>query len=103
VRNLVRAVTHPYPGAFTFAGTAKILVWWTEHVRTRDEGDLLGLSLDARRVAPPGTVRRAAGGVFVACGDWMWLRLDRVEIDGREGDATEFADILRDGIQLGGS
>jgi UDP-4-amino-4-deoxy-L-arabinose formyltransferase/UDP-glucuronic acid dehydrogenase (UDP-4-keto-hexauronic acid decarboxylating) len=103
VRNLVRAVTHPYPGAFTFAGTAKILVWWTEHVRTRDEGDLLGLSLDARRVAPPGTVRRAAGGVFVACGDWMWLRLDRIEIDGREGDAKEFADILRDGIQLGGS
>ena len=55
-------------------------------------------------MAPPAARRTVpGGGVFVACGDWMWLRLDRVEIDGREGDATEFADILRDGIQLGGS
>lgn len=27
LRNLVRAVTHPWPGAFTFAGTRKIMVW----------------------------------------------------------------------------
>ena len=27
VRNLVRAVTHPYPGAFTYFGSRKILVW----------------------------------------------------------------------------
>jgi methionyl-tRNA formyltransferase len=27
IYNLVRAVTHPFPGAFTFAGDAKVLVW----------------------------------------------------------------------------
>ncbi len=27
VYNLVRAVTHPYPGAFTFRGQSKIMVW----------------------------------------------------------------------------
>ncbi len=30
VYNLVRAVTHPYPGAFTYLDGAKLYVWWTE-------------------------------------------------------------------------
>jgi UDP-4-amino-4-deoxy-L-arabinose formyltransferase/UDP-glucuronic acid dehydrogenase (UDP-4-keto-hexauronic acid decarboxylating) len=90
VRNLVRAVTHPYPGAYTSAGGKKVLVWWTARV-------------DASARAAPGTVRRRAGDVCVVCGDERLLQLVRVEIDGREDDAREFADILRDGIQLGGS
>jgi methionyl-tRNA formyltransferase len=28
IYNLVRAVTHPYPGAFTFLGGRKLFVWW---------------------------------------------------------------------------
>jgi len=28
IYNLVRAVTHPYPGAFTFLHGRKLLVWW---------------------------------------------------------------------------
>jgi len=28
--NLVRAVTDPYPGAFTDAGPARLMVWWAE-------------------------------------------------------------------------
>ncbi len=28
IYNLVRAVTHPYPGAFTFLQGRKLLVWW---------------------------------------------------------------------------
>ena len=28
--NLIRAVTHPYPGAFTEAGVARLMVWWGE-------------------------------------------------------------------------
>jgi hypothetical protein len=39
---------------------------------------------------------------YVFCGDATKVRLDRVEIDGREGDGAEFADILRDGLILGG-
>jgi methionyl-tRNA formyltransferase len=28
--NLIRAVTDPYPGAFTEAGGARLMVWWAE-------------------------------------------------------------------------
>ena len=28
--NLIRAVTDPYPGAFTDAGAARLMVWWAE-------------------------------------------------------------------------
>jgi methionyl-tRNA formyltransferase len=30
IRNLVRAVTHPWPGAFSHLGGRKVLVWWAE-------------------------------------------------------------------------
>jgi len=29
--NLIRAVTDPYPGAFTDVGPARLMVWWAEH------------------------------------------------------------------------
>jgi len=86
VRNLVRAVTKPYPGAFAFAGREKVLVWWAEHAGPAG-------------ALPPGTVRKDARGVAVACGDLRMLRLVRFEIGERDGDA---AGILRDGIVLQG-
>jgi methionyl-tRNA formyltransferase len=89
VRNLVRAVTHPYPGAFTFAGATRVLVW---RVATAPQ--------DVRHGPVPGTVSRD-DGVTVHCGDGRSLRLVRVEIAGREGDPAEFADTLRDGTVLG--
>ncbi len=30
IYNLVRAVTQPYPGAFTFAGGKKLFIWWAK-------------------------------------------------------------------------
>jgi UDP-4-amino-4-deoxy-L-arabinose formyltransferase/UDP-glucuronic acid dehydrogenase (UDP-4-keto-hexauronic acid decarboxylating) len=86
VRNLVRAVTKPYPGAFTFAGGEKVLVWWAEHAESA--GSLR-----------PGTIRKDAHGVAVACGDRRLLRLARIEIGGREGDP---GGVLRDGSVLEG-
>ncbi len=41
--------------------------------------------------------------MLVACGDRRTLRLDCVEIGGKEGDALEFKDQLRDGGILTGS
>lgn len=90
VRNLVRAVTAPYPGAFTVAGETRVLVWSAEFA---------GEPCDA---VPPGTVTRSVHGVFVACGDRRRLRLRKVEIDGRTGDALEFPEFLADGVALGG-
>lgn len=92
VRNLVRAVTRPYPGAFTHAGEKRVLVWWTQHAPE--------LSRSNERPVP-GTVRRTSDGVFATCGDRRTLRLWSVEIDGVEGDALEFPRILRNGLVLG--
>ncbi|MSR69093.1 MAG: bifunctional UDP-4-amino-4-deoxy-L-arabinose formyltransferase/UDP-glucuronic acid oxidase ArnA [Phycisphaerales bacterium] len=48
LRNLVRAVTHPWPGAFTFAGTRKIMVWRAQVVQgapaTGQPGEILSSS-----------------------------------------------------------
>jgi methionyl-tRNA formyltransferase len=57
--NLVRAVTHPYPGAFCFAGGQKLLVW-----------DASIGSEAGRRGAPGEIVSEAADGALeIAAGD----------------------------------
>jgi len=33
IYNLIRAVTHPYPGAFTLAGGKKLFFWWARPVK----------------------------------------------------------------------
>jgi UDP-4-amino-4-deoxy-L-arabinose formyltransferase/UDP-glucuronic acid dehydrogenase (UDP-4-keto-hexauronic acid decarboxylating) len=54
VRNLVRAVTHPYPGAFTHSANRKILIWSAE------------VAPKPSPLAPPGTVI-LADPLLVAC------------------------------------
>ena len=92
VRNLVRAVTRPYPGAFTFAGEKRLLVWWSEHDAQ---------SSRASANMEHGRVERRADGVYVTCGDRRRLRLSEVEIDGRSGDALQFPELLGNGVRLG--
>jgi methionyl-tRNA formyltransferase len=43
--NLIRAVTDPYPGAFTEHGGSRLMVWWAEPVpgRTGQAGEILSL------------------------------------------------------------
>jgi len=55
VRNLVRAVTRPYPGAFTFAGQRKLIIW---------EVEVLELSSDAQA----GTIL-SVDPLDIACGE----------------------------------
>jgi UDP-4-amino-4-deoxy-L-arabinose formyltransferase/UDP-glucuronic acid dehydrogenase (UDP-4-keto-hexauronic acid decarboxylating) len=55
VRNLVRAVTAPYPGAFTFVGGKKCLIWKVSEVP------------DSRHAQQPGTVLQSDPPV-IACG-----------------------------------
>ncbi len=55
VRNLVRAVTRPYPGAFTFMGDRKAFIWSCEVV-------------DAAVSAAPGTIV-SADPLVIACGE----------------------------------
>lgn len=65
--NLIRAVTDPYPGAFTDVGPARLMVWWVEPA-PRPPGTV---------AAAPGTVL-AADPLLVATGDGALL-LTRTE------------------------
>ena len=75
--DLVRAVTHPYPGATAEWGGAPLLVWWA---RAEDGG-----------AAAPGTVVGIDDGVRVQTGDGL-LRLLRVQAaDDEERPAADWA------------
>ena len=50
--NQIRALTHPYPGAFTYVQGRKLVIWWAEVV-SRPEGP----------------------GVFFRCGDGNFLKV----------------------------
>ena len=63
--NLIRAVTDPYPGAFTDVGGARLMIWWAESVGA------------ARPGARPGEILSLAPFV-VATGDGA-LELTRTE------------------------
>jgi methionyl-tRNA formyltransferase len=77
--NLVRAVTHPYPGAFCFAGGRKLLVW--QAAIANEDGD---------RGAPGQVVSTLADGTIeVAAGEGSVL-IKRAQFDGEaEASAAE--------------
>lgn len=66
IRNLVRAVTYPYPGAFSFMGDRKCLIWSVS----------LAENPDALR---PGTVISAAP-LTVACGEGA-VKIDSAQLE----------------------
>ena len=78
--NLVRAVTHPYPGAFTTFRGRSLFVWWARPLDDRQEG-FPGEVLEVRK----------GSGVVVASGSGALL-LERVALEGdRERRADELA------------
>jgi methionyl-tRNA formyltransferase len=56
--NLVRAVTHPYPGAFCFVGGRKLMIWET---RVGSESGSHGTPGQVLRDHPGGAIEVAAG------------------------------------------
>src|SRR6266550_7090845 len=87
--DLIRAVTAPYPGAFTTYRGERLFVWWA---RPLDPG---------ARVGAPGEVMeiRPGAGVVVAAGSGALL-LERVQLAGRdEQRADELA--VRTGLVTG--
>jgi len=79
VFNLVRAVTHPYPGAFCFVGGRKLLVW------------AAGIGAETEARGEPGRlVRETADGAFeIAAGEGSVI-VRRAQFEGGvEGAARE--------------
>lgn len=67
VRNLIRAVTRPYPGAFTCIGDRKLLIWSAARVES-GKGQAAGTLLSTKPLT-------------VACGEGA-LRIDLAQPDG---------------------
>lgn len=80
--NLVRAVTHPYPGAFTQLDGRKLFIWWATPAP----------EANIQYPPPPGTLHVSPVGVVVTTGEG-YLRLHRVQFEGEaERDARALAD-----------
>jgi methionyl-tRNA formyltransferase len=91
IYDLVRAVTHPYPGAFTHWRGQQLLIWWAQ-VDPRAGG----------AAAAPGTVVGIDEGLIVQTGTGR-LRALRVQLDGEdEADAGAWArrHSVAEGMQL---
>jgi len=79
VHNLVRAVTHPYPGAFTDIFGKKTFIWKTRlpHLGAHDNF--------------PGQIRIELGRLYVACEDDRYVEVLRLQKEGEaELDASDF-------------
>ncbi|HEY6419609.1 MAG TPA: formyltransferase [Candidatus Binataceae bacterium] len=90
--NLVRAVTHPYPGAFCFVGARKILVWQATIV---SETGIAG--------APGEIINEPAGGAIeVAAGEGSVMVMRAQFEGGAEGAARNVlaAELLRGKVAL---
>jgi len=80
--NLIRAVTDPYPGAFTDVGAARLMVWWAEPASPATRG----------RHGRPGEILSLAP-LVVATGDGA-LELTRTEWRGTPAVALPIGQIL---------
>lgn len=74
IANMIRAVTHPYPGAFVGDGDARLYLW---------EGAVEASAALATASPPPGTILAVepGGGITVATGQGV-VRLTRVQQPG---------------------
>ena len=80
IHNLVRAVSHPYPGAFTTTARGTLYVWRTRLTGRRAAG------------ARPGDMQLLDDRLYVACGDDWWLEILRAQLDGdTERDGADLA------------
>ena len=77
VHNLVRAVTHPYPGAFTDIFGGKTYVWKTALPRLGAHDNF------------PGQIRTEQGRLYIACGDDRYVELLRLQREGEEERSVE--------------
>ena len=85
----VRAQTRPYPGAFTFLGETKVVVW-------------RGRPVERPSAEPAGTVVELRDdGALVACGQGAYLIGEAEPEQGGALVGAALGDLLRPGARLG--
>lgn len=89
IYNLVRAVTHPYPGAFTFFKGKKVFIWWSQY-----DGKLSDMKSKPEK---PGTIV-SLNPFIVNCGEGS-LIIRQIQTEGdSETDGQEW--IKRNKIEI---
>ena len=99
IYNLVRAVTRPYPGAFSELEGEKLTVWWA-----------IPLPAETGSMPSPGTIRLSGGPSFAMAGGCVapvssprrvvvgtgegWLQLEEIEWGTRTGKGEAVAALL---------
>ncbi len=73
IYNLIRAVTHPLPGAFTTFNGHRVFIWWAAPLETEPD-------------SPPGTVV-SVNPFVIATGKGL-LRIEAWQLDGESEEAT---------------
>jgi methionyl-tRNA formyltransferase len=87
IYNLVRAVTHPFPGAFTYWGSRRVFVWEARPPRDRRHAGTPGQALGVN----------ALRSLDVAAGDGV-LEVTHLQVDGeRAMDGAAFAALASTG------
>lgn len=85
IHNLIRAVSHPYPGAFASIAGRRTIIWRSRRTTLNANG------------APPGHVECRGHQLCVACGDDHLLEIVRAQLAGEEElDGAELARRLLD-------
>ena len=66
--NLIRAVTDPYPGAFTETGGARLMVWWAESIADQSgkPGEILS--------SDPLIIATGDGALYLTRTEWLGSR-----------------------------
>jgi UDP-4-amino-4-deoxy-L-arabinose formyltransferase/UDP-glucuronic acid dehydrogenase (UDP-4-keto-hexauronic acid decarboxylating) len=95
IYDLVRAVTDPWPGAFTFLPTGeKLVVWRGLPVASGTGGPALPMISSSGAATEPGDIRLGGDRVFVTTGDGL-LELLEIEMEGRRMEGASVRDRLR--------
>ncbi|NPU85003.1 MAG: formyltransferase [Syntrophaceae bacterium] len=98
IYNLIRAVTDPWPGAFTFLPAGeKLIVWWGLPVDSgigRSSSPIFTPTYAAATTAGPGSIRLDGNRVFVTTGDGL-LELLEVETGGGRMKGASLRDRFR--------
>ncbi|MGC9021918.1 MAG: methionyl-tRNA formyltransferase, partial [Dissulfurimicrobium sp.] len=85
IYNLIRAVTWPYPGAFSFLNGKKLIIWWAEPLSDME----LGLI--------PGTIKVEGCNVFVQTGKGILRLVNASEDDIPPNKCPDVLKLVRDG------
>ena len=87
IHNLIRATTHPYPGAFTYFKNSKLIIWNASYTDGEEQ--------------PPGKIIDVNGkGVKVATGNGAII-LSKISLNNKEDSASNFFSKNEIGVQLG--